>query len=344
MQIESKEFTISWGALWRILAMLALVSILFVSREILVALFLAIIISSALDPFVTWFEKKRIPRILGTLAIYILAIFIVALIIYIIVPIFLVQLNNLLSGSGDALGSFLNSFNSGSSEILSSINGYLDQLTASLFGGKVTLLSVVSKFLGGFLFTIIVFVISFYLTVGRDGVEKFLIAIMPYSIQPRVLHTYERVRMKISKWFVGQLFLSAIMAVAVFIGLSILGVKYALLIGVVAGALELIPYVGPIFSGSLAVLFAINTSFSLAVYTLILFIILQQIEGHILIPQVIGLTTNLSPVVVLIALMVGGQVLGIVGILIAVPAAVLFQEILKTWTSSHPAERAINTP
>src|SRR3989344_7488695 len=95
------ELTISWGGLWRVIAMVTLVAILFVARDILVAVALALVISTALNPFVTWLEKKRIPRLLGTLLIYILAILAIALVIYIIVPIFLVQLNQLLDNSGD---------------------------------------------------------------------------------------------------------------------------------------------------------------------------------------------------------------------------------------------------
>ncbi len=341
--MEAKEFSISWGSLWRIVAMVSLVGILYASSSILVALFVAIIVSAALDPFVSWLEKKRIPRILGTLAIYIIAIFGIALVIYIVVPIFLVQLNSLLSNSGDVVGSFFGSFNASSSQILAQINGYVDELTATLLSGKITLLNIVAKFLGGFILTVVVFVLSFYLTVGRDGVEKFLIAVLPYNTQPRVLDIYERVRVKISRWFIGQMFLSLIVGIAVFIGLSILGVKYSLLLGVVAGLFEIIPYVGPIFSGGLAILFALTTSPTLGLYTLLLFVAIQQLESHLLIPQVIGYTTNLSPVVVLVALLIGGQVLGIVGVLISVPSAVLFQEILRAWSGSHAHTRPLDS-
>lgn len=324
--------------------MVTLVAILFVARDILVAVALALVISTALNPFVTWLEKKRIPRLLGTLLIYILAILAIALVIYIIVPIFLVQLNQLLDNSGDIVGSFFNSIGNGSSsELLTGINTYLDKITANLLGGKITLLTIASQFLGGFLLAIIVFVISFYLTTGRNGVEKFLIAVLPYSVQARVMEIYERVRRKISRWFVGQLFLSFVVGIAVFIGLTLLGVKYSLILGITAGVFELIPYVGPIFSGSLAVLFAITSSFSLGIYTLLLFIFIQQLESHILIPQVIGMTTNLSPVIVLISLLFGGKVLGIVGIFLAVPFAVLFQEILKSWTATHQV-RPLDSP
>jgi predicted PurR-regulated permease PerM len=189
--------------------------------------------------------------------------------------------------------------------------------------------------LGGLFFAAIVFVISFYLTVGRDGVEKFLITILPYQHHEKVLTIYERVRRKISLWFRGQLLLSLIVGLAVFIGLWILGVKYSLVLGIAAGLFELIPYVGPIFSGSLAVLFALTESVTLGLYALILFIVIQQIESHLLIPTVMGKTTNLNPVIVLVSLLMGGKIFGLIGVILAVPLAVLVQEMLRDWSVSH---------
>jgi predicted PurR-regulated permease PerM len=143
------------------------------------------------------------------------------------------------------------------------------------------------------------------------------------------------VRRKISLWFRGQLLLSLIIGLAVFIGLWILGVKYSLVLGIAAGLFELIPYVGPIFSGSMAVLFALTESVTLGMYALILFIVIQQIESHLLIPTVMGRTTNLNPVIVLVSLLMGGKIFGLIGVILAVPLAVLVQEMLRDWSVSH---------
>jgi len=326
---------ITWGALWKILAMLGLVAALFVTREILIAVFLAIIISSALDPWVTFLERKNVPRILGTLAIYIIAILLVAVIIYILVPVALVELNSILNNSGGFMGSLMQNFGEDGAKVFDGLIQGLNDVTAGFLGGKITILTILSRFLGGLFFTAIVFVISFYLTVGRDGVEKFLVTILPYQYQENVLTIYERVRRKISLWFRGQLLLSLIVGLAVFLGLLILGVRYSLVLGLAAGLFELIPYVGPIFSGGLAVLFALTSSVTLGLYTLILFIVIQQIESHFLIPTVMGRSTNLNPVIVLVSLLIGGKIFGLIGVILAVPVAVLFQEILRDWSSSH---------
>lgn len=325
--------------------MVGLVATLFVTREILVAVFLAIIISSALDPWVSWLERKSVPRILGTLAIYILAILLVAIIIYLLVPVALVELNSILNNSGGLTDSIVQTFGAEGAKVFDGLIQGLNEVTAGFLGGKITILTIFSRFLGGLFFAAIVFVISFYLTVGRDGVEKFLITILPYQHHEKVLTIYERVRRKISLWFRGQLLLSLIVGLAVFIGLWILGVKYSLVLGIAAGLFELIPYVGPIFSGSLAVLFALTESVTLGLYALILFIVIQQIESHLLIPTVMGKTTNLNPVIVLVSLLMGGKIFGLIGVILAVPLAVLVQEMLRDWSVSHrpalPPEAAV---
>lgn len=326
---------ITWGALWKILAMVGLVAALFVTREILVAVFLAIIISSALDPWVSFLERKSVPRILGTLAIYIITILMVAIITYLLVPVALVELGSVLSNSGGMMGSIVQNFGPEGAKVFNGLIQGLNEVTAGFLGGKITMITILSRFLGGIFFAAIVFVISFYLTVGRDGVEKFLITVLPYQYHESVLTIYERVRRKISLWFRGQLLLSLIVGLAVFIGLWILGVKYSLVLGIAAGLFELIPYVGPIFSGSLAVLFALTESVTLGLYALILFIVIQQLESHLLIPTVMGRSTNLNPVIILVSLLMGGKIFGLIGVIMAVPIAVLAQEVLRDWSVSH---------
>lgn len=319
--------------------MLSFVVAIFVARDVAIAVLLAIVIAIALDPFVSWLERRRIPRILGTLTVYIIAIFIIALILYIVLPIFLTELNGILENSGDVFGSLIESFGI-KSTVLQTIASALNDFTNNLLGGKTTLVSVLSQLLGGLLLMAIVFVISFYLTLGRDGVERFMRAVLPRRFQEQVLLVYGRIRTKISYWFSGQLFLSLVVSIAVFIGLSLLDVRYAFILAVTAGLFELVPYVGPIFAGGLAVLTAFSQSATLGAYTLGLFIVIQQLESHLLIPIVNRYTTNLNPVIVIVAMLIGGKLIGVTGVVLAVPLAVLFHEIVRHWGGGQQAVAA----
>ncbi|MDP2629625.1 MAG: AI-2E family transporter [Candidatus Harrisonbacteria bacterium] len=333
-----REHSISWGALWRVLAIFILVAVLFVARDVLVATVLAIILSSALDPLVNWLQDRRIPRILGTLAIYLLAILLLALVIYILAPVALVELSNLFNVTADAVGGFGDTVGGAGQELFLQAQEKIREITDSFLSGEVGLFNLAFRFLGGMLLTFIILVLSFYMTLDRHGVKKFLITIVPQGYQADVLDVYNKVRSKISSWFIAQLFLSLVVGLAVFVGLWLLGVKYSLLLGILAGILELVPYVGPIFSGFIATLFALSASPALAVWTVLLFIVIQQLEASFLVPTVMGRSTKLSPVVVLVALLVGWEAFGIIGAILAVPLAVTFQEIIYHWSVTR------NTP
>lgn len=330
---------ISWEILWKLFFMVLLGWILFLARDIVAALILAIVISTAFDPVVTFLEKKRIPRIIGTLLIYLIAIFLIGLIIYAFVPIALSELTNLLAQANKFFGPAGDTFDVQS--VFEQLNLSLKRLTDLLFSGSISVVDIAIKFLGGVFSVIAIFVLSFYLTVGREGVSKFLIAILPSASEAKAINIYTRVEKKIARWLAGQLFISLLVGLLTFLGLWILGVKYSLLFGILAAILELVPYVGPVFTGAVAVLLGLDTSVSLGISVLVLFIIIQQLENHVFVPLVNKYTTALNPVVVLVALLVGGKIFGLVGIILSVPVAVFFQELVEDWADHKQMRRGL---
>ena len=107
---------------------------------------------------------------------------------------------------------------------------------------------------------------------------------LPPSYEDQFLSIYFRTRYKIGKWLEGQILLSLSMGIVVFIGLSLLGVKYSLVLAILAAVLELVPFVGPIISGAIAVLFALSQSQAIAIYVLIFFVVVQKLETTFLTP------------------------------------------------------------
>ncbi len=337
--MEAKNFNLSWEILWKLFFMVLLGWVLFLARDVVAALFLAIVISTAFDPIVSYLESKKIPRVIGTLAIYLVAIFIIGLIIYAFVPIALSEFSNLIKYTSKIFGTTPETFQL--QGFVATLNSDLQKLTDLLFSGSVSLVDIATKFLGGVISAVSVLAISFYLTLGRGGVGKFFLAILPSVYETKVIHLYARVERKISRWLTGQLFLSLVVGVAIFLGLWILGVKYSFLLGLLGGLLELVPYVGPILTGSLAVLVGLDQSVSMGLYVLILFIVILQLENHLLVPLVNRYTTALNPAVILTALLIGGKVFGIIGIILAVPISVLFQEILEDWAEAKHSRRGL---
>lgn len=329
---EAKALEISWITLWRVLIFAAFVAVLFLGRQILLGLFLAIIISSGLETVVDFLEKRSIPRTLGVILLFLFGLILTIIIVYAIFPLVIVELNTIFSGinksaTDNLLKSLINIKTSQSAGAL------LSKLSAEFFSGGVSPLDFFSKALGSFGLAAAVIASSFYLTLSRDGVEKFIRVVSPADYEKQALRIYERSRKKIGFWFQTQILASLIMGVLVWVSLFALGVKHAFILGVFAGILELMPFVGPILSGAAAVLSALSTSSSLALYTLLVFLALHQFESHVLIPLLTKRSVGLHPVIVIIALLIGAEVGGFLGVLIAVPAAAVFQEVVDEWST-----------
>ena len=324
---------ISWTTLWRIFLMLFLVVVLFLAREALIILFLAIIVSSALDGLVSYLQEKKIPRVLGTLLIFLVALTILALLLYTLIPIAIFELQSLLENLKKIEIPIFGSLDISQFVGIDKYLGNLENLANILFSGGASFLNIVAAVFGNLALILATLILSFYLTVNQAGVEKFLRTVLPITHEDYIVGIYLRVRKKMGRWLQGQILLMLVIGAATSLGLWILGVKYSLVLGILAGVLEIVPIVGPIFAGTIAFLVAISESWILGLYIIILFLVIQQAESNLLVPFVMKKTVGISPVVVVIALLAGSQIAGLIGIILAVPTAVVLQEVLRDWES-----------
>ncbi|MBI5401484.1 AI-2E family transporter, partial [Candidatus Wolfebacteria bacterium] len=234
--MEKQKFEISWTSLWRVFFMLILVVGLYAISPILTVLFLAIVISSALDAPLNYLESKKIPRLLGILFIFVAIISILFLLLYTIIPIVIIEFKELMGNLGEveeALGGIF-----GISKITEKWEVALNSVAGAVFSGNLSFLNFLPRIFENVFLLIATVVISFYLALYRDGVENFLRAVLPLSYEGYVIDVFHRSRKKIGKWLEGQIFLSLIIAVITTLGLAILGVKYSLVLGLIAGILE----------------------------------------------------------------------------------------------------------
>ena len=157
---------------------------------------------------------------------------------------------------------------------------------------------------------------------------------MQEKMESGILELYRKTRKKIGRWFQAQLVLSLVVGTSVFIGLWIIGVEEKLVLAVIAALFELVPVVGPIFAGALAVAVVAGESLQLGFYVLLLFIAIQQIENQLLVPLVMKRAVGINPVIILVSLLGGVQIAGIIGMLVAIPVAVFMQELLNYWVDT----------
>jgi len=319
-------------------------------KGIIFIIFISIILALIMNPVVDRMQKKNIPRVAGAASLFLAAFIFFGLLVYIVAPPLAKELGALAShfptyvkniGLDYAAISDQNliidsSFDYKISEPLQNI---LFEASKSLKDVTSNILFGILGFLGGLLSAALIFVISFYLIVEENGVEKFVQTLVPVEYRNQALRIIKKVEIKLGKWFIGQLFLGFIIGLVTFIGLSIIGVPYALVLGIIAGALELIPYIGPILSAIPAIAIAFTISPFLAAATLILYFFIQQFENYLIVPKVMEKSVGLHPVIIIIAMLIGGQFAGIMGIILAIPVTTIISIVLGDFYSHKEKER-----
>lgn len=324
-----QKIDISTSTIFRsVLIVLGLVFIYLV-RDVLLMVFIALIIAAAIDGPVDWMAKHRVRRTLGTLMIYLFIAGLLAAFIYWAVPILAGQLKTLAVSLPDYLNNLGAKFSifqyklplEYGQKILENISSQLYGATSGIFGTAVNIF-------GGIFSTVVIIVISFYLVVQDKGIKMFISSITPVEHRPYVVNLAERIQDKLGRWLRAQLVIMLAIAILVFIGLFLLGVEFALMLTLLAGLLEIIPYIGPILAGSIAVSLAFLQSPFLGFLVLILFIAVHQIEGYVLVPLIMKRAVGLNPLVVIISMIVGAKLLGIFGIVVAVPIVAIISVIL----------------
>ncbi len=320
--IEISPKTIFW-----FLAIIVLAILLYLIRNVVGILIFALIISSAIEPLLEYGKKKKIPRLLTLISVYVFFVVFFAALMYIVLPLILDQIRDFsqnypaYSGKLEAATgtiAFLPGFSANIHDLLSQLTGQIPSFTS--------LISYASQIFGGIISLIVVLVISFYLSVSKGALDNFLRSVLPPRFEDYIYDLWTRAQKKMGLWLQAQIILSVIMAVIVGLGLWILGMRYAFLIAVVTGVLEIVPFVGPIVAGGLATLLALSQSAVLGIWTLIFFVVAQQLEGHILVPLVVKKLVGLNPVAVILALLAGVKLGGVFGILLSVPLAAVVDE------------------
>lgn len=336
---DAQSYSITTGSMIRFFAIILGMVVIYYVHQILIALVFAIIVASALEPAIEWLRARGIPRILGVIILYLVTALFVFFLFYLIFPLFAEELRNILntyptlqqqvlSGIGRLpLGSL---FGNNIEDFLRVSTDYIDQVGGSIFGFATVVFGGIFSFL-------LIIVFSFYIAVQERGIETFLRLVTPLAHEPYVIDLWERSRKKLGRWLRAQMLLGVLVGVLIFFGLTFLGVRHALLFAALAGIFEIIPIVGPILSAVPAVAVALLSSPLLGLLTTVLYIVVQQVESHVIVPVVMRKAVGLSPLIVVLALLIGAKLGGIFGILLAVPLTVILAEFINDWDKKKRA-------
>lgn len=324
--VERKPLEISTGIVLRSVAIVLLLWLLYAVRDIIALFFFSIILAATLDPLVDKMQKKGVARSFAVSLIYIALLGAISLGVSLILPPLWAQVRDLvlnLPEYGAKLTRALEGFTGYASTYGIQIN--TENIFANALGDSLSpsqeLFSTTASVLHAFVSVVVVFSLSFYMLVKEEGMKRFIVSLTPKAHRAYVVSLYERIRSKIGRWLFGQLILVLFIFAIDWAVLSLFDVPYALLLASIAGILEIVPYIGPIISAALAALVGLFISPATSLLILGLFTLTQQIESHIVVPQVMRKAVGLNPVVVILALLIGAKLGGTLGAILSIPIA-----------------------
>lgn len=285
-------------------------------RDLLIILFIAIILMSALSPLVKIFIKLRLPKVLAIALTYIIVVAILGGV-----------LAGLLPPLIEESSKFIANFPALLSQLFDITNIDKSILQSNLTSISKNAFSITLAVFDNILAIIFLLVITFYLLLERENLESRVPTLF-VGHEERAKLLIVKIEEKLGSWLHGQMFLSLIIGALSYIGLTILGLPYVLPLALFAGIMETVPVIGPIVSAIPAMILALTISPLLAAGVAILYFVIQQLENSLIVPQVMKRAVGLNPLFVILAVAVGSRLLGIGGALLAVPLAVVVQVII----------------
>lgn len=296
------------------LLVLAVAWLLLEISGVIIAGFIAYIIMAASAPAVDFLQRYKLPRALAAALVYLTVLAILILLIFPLVPFFATQINALFKGFPayvhNAAGLIGVNFNASG----------LQQLFGSEFAGlSRNAIEFTTKIFGGFFTLLTIVVLSFYLLLDHERVKQSFASLFTPKLRPKAYHVIDKVEFKLGAWLRGQIALSFFVGFLTWLGLSLVGVEYALPLALLAGMLEIVPTIGPILAAVPGIIVALSISQTTALLVAGVYIVIQLLENNLLVPRIMQKAVGLNPIVVILGIIIGGKLLGILGALLAVP-------------------------
>lgn len=315
-------------SVWTIIKLILVILgfyLLYLIKDTLALLFIVLILVSTFSPVVENWSKKigRWPAVLSVILIFIVSL---GLLIYLVVPPVVTQTSQFISDlptfadKYSYLQRYVPTIQKNLNTITNSFNDYTGgfiSLTASIFGGIVT-------FVMGF-------VLFVYLLIDQRGFKYSIVSLFPEEHRERLIEVIKKVANKVGNWFRGQIILATIVAIIDLIGLTIIGVPFATMLAVLSGVMDFVPVLGPTIAGAVAAFIAFTDSPIKALIVIAMYIAVQQFENSILVPKIMQKAVGLSPIIIVIALLIGAKLMGIVGAALAVPISASLAVVIQEW-------------
>ncbi len=294
-------------------------------RQIILAVFVSIILMSALNPAVDRLERLKIPRSLAILLIYVVIFGGVGVVISGLIPPLADQTGTLL----DRLPDYLQEVGLPpiDERIISSQISQLGSIPANLLRFSITIF-------GNLLAFFVLIVITFYLLLERKNLDRYLLLLFGKEDESRAEKLIDKIEERLGGWIRAQVTLMIFIGLVTYIGLRLLGIDSALPLALLAGILEIVPNIGPVLASIPAILAGLAMSPLLALAVVALYFLIQQFENYVVVPKVMEKVAGVNPLVTILSLTIGFKLAGIAGAVLSVPVVLVIQVIAAEFFAS----------
>lgn len=338
---NEKILDISWRTIAKISIAVAFFYVLYSVRDILIWFIFALTISVLFNPAVNFFHKRKMPRGLGVVIVYVGVFGLLSFVLYLIVPVFVTEIQDFLASFPDYFERISPPLRGLGIQAFENLESFLTILGTSLEGMATNIFAALFSIFGGVFTTLFVIVTAIFLSLEEKGVERTLMLLFPKKYEAQVMSVWNRCQKKVAGWFGARLLACLFVGVASYIVFRLFNVDYPFTLALFTGVFNFIPYIGPLLTGVVLFVLVFPVNQFKAIFIIIAFAVVQQIENNVLSPILMKKFIGLPPALVLVSLVVGGSLWGIMGAVLSIPLFGILFEFFKEFLQRRRDGKAV---
>ena len=332
-------------------------------KDTFFSIFIAMILAFIINPFVTMLEGKGIKRGYGVIIVYLMFILIITVLIATVIPKTVQELTKLVAQAPQTLdalsikaeefskalsrmfeGKMFTGFDPSNMNLVDTFGDkFLEILKKSqdlMISNLKNIATGISTVLYSFVKLFIVLVFSYYFVVDKDKIKSKVVELIPEKYKRDVFFVSMRINEALLGFVKGRLLMAVFVGLLTMISLLIVGVDFAVIIGLITCVADIIPYIGPFLGFAPAILFALIESPIKAVWVGIIFVAIQWAENNIIAPKLLGDKVGLNPLVILLSIIIGGGMFGVLGMILGVPAVSIIMILVEFFKLKYNEKKA----
>jgi predicted PurR-regulated permease PerM len=304
--------------------------------SVLTPFLISVIIAYLLNPLVHQLHRRGVPRGISIVIIYIVFFLFITVLLINMIPLFIDQLRELsekLPALIEQVEKWMNDFHQNKRFLPLAVRNAVDSNLTALEGKTTASISKILERAGvaveGMAGAFVIPFLVFYMLKDVKGIERTVIAFFPKNNRTGIVRLIRSVDEALGNYIRGQLLVAFLVGVLAYVGYLIIKMPYGVLLALIVAVTNIIPYVGPFIGAAPAILLAFTVSPMMALKVLIVNLVIQQLEGNVISPLLIGRSLKLHPMLIIFALLLGGEMFGMMGLILCIPVVAIGKVILQ---------------